>query len=86
MLVETSENAMEVEVTPGVMYMFQAVAREDKGVIGGIDWNKSMAVEFKTSRSAPPGVTYCNGRTDDDTVEEDVGTRSRFLDFAPNLH
>ena len=32
------------------MYEFQAVAREDKGLIGGIDWNKSPSAEFKTSQ------------------------------------
>ena len=36
-------------MTPKITYQFQAVAREDKGVIGGIDWNKSPTVEFKTS-------------------------------------
>ncbi len=28
---------------------FQAVAREEKGAIGGVDWNKSPPAQFKTS-------------------------------------
>ncbi len=48
-LVQTSVNSIDIKVTPKVMYHFQAVAREDKGAIGGIDWNKSPIVEFKTS-------------------------------------
>ena len=33
----------------GKTYLYTIVSREDKGVIGGIDWNKSPTVEFKTS-------------------------------------
>lgn len=39
-----------IQVTPKVDYQFQAVAREDKGIIGGIDWNKSPITDFKTSQ------------------------------------
>ena len=35
-LVNNDVNAIDVEVTPFVPYEFQAVAREDKGLIGGI--------------------------------------------------
>jgi len=49
-LVNNDVNAIDVEVTPFVPYEFQAVAREDKGLIGGIDWNKSDKTEFKTSK------------------------------------
>jgi hypothetical protein len=38
-----------VKVVPKVDYQFQAVAREDKGPIVGIDWNKSPLTDFKTS-------------------------------------
>jgi len=48
-LVMTSDDSIDITVTPKITYQFQAVAREDKGVIGGIDWNKSPTVEFKTS-------------------------------------
>ncbi len=44
------KNFVEVSVTPKVDYQFQAVAREDKGIIGGIDWNKSPITDFKTSQ------------------------------------
>ncbi len=50
---------VEVEVTPKLVYQFQAVAREEKGVIGGVDWNKSPSTSFRTSKGG-------------DEVEEDV--------------
>ena len=49
-LVPPDVSYMQVKVTPKVTYQFQAVAREDKGLVGGIDWNKSPIVDFKTSR------------------------------------
>ena len=51
----TSDDSIDITVTPKITYQFQAVAREDKGVIGGIDWNKSPTVEFKTSTSNREG-------------------------------
>ena len=36
-------------MVPKLEYQFQAVAREDKGPIVGIDWNKSPLTDFKTS-------------------------------------
>ena len=54
-LVDTDSDSIDITVTPKIMYQFQAVAREDKGVIGGIDWNKSPTVEFKTSSSNREG-------------------------------
>ena len=50
-LVETDVDSINITVTPKIMYQFQAVARRDMGVIGGIDWSKSPAVGFKTSSS-----------------------------------
>ena len=48
-------------MVPKIEYQFQAVAREDKGPIVGIDWNKSPLTDFKTSvhnkevsRNPPP--------------------------------
>jgi len=49
-LVTPDVNFIEVEVVPKVPYNFMAVAREDKGPVMGIDWNKSPIVKFKTSR------------------------------------
>jgi hypothetical protein len=40
---------IKIQVVPKVDYQFQAVAREDKGPIVGIDWNKSPLTDFKTS-------------------------------------
>ena len=54
-LVKTTDDSIDITVTPKIMYQFQAVAREDKGVIGGIDWNKSPTVEFKTSSTNREG-------------------------------
>ena len=34
---------------PKVPYQFQVVAREDKGPVLGVDYNKSPRIEFKTS-------------------------------------
>ncbi len=39
---------VDIAVVPKVLYQFQAVAREEKGKIGGVDWNKSPLVSFKT--------------------------------------
>jgi len=49
-LVKPDVNFIEVEVVPKVPYNFEAVAREDKGPVLGVDWNKSPTVSFKTSR------------------------------------
>ena len=38
-----------VEIVPRVEYSFQAVAVEDKGILG-IDYNRSPIVKFATSR------------------------------------
>ncbi len=40
---------VEVQVDPKVEYRFQAVAREEKGIVGGVDWNKSKPRAFTTS-------------------------------------
>jgi hypothetical protein len=47
-----------VKVVPKVDYQFQAVAREDKGPIVGIDWNKSPLTDFKTSMHNKVTNTY----------------------------
>ena len=48
-MVRNTENSSDVNVTPEIAYKFQAVAREDKGLIGGIIWNKSPIVEYMTT-------------------------------------
>ena len=39
-----------IKVIPRVEYTFQVIAREDKGSMLGIDYNKSKLTTFKTSR------------------------------------
>ena len=41
------------QVIPKVPYMFQVIAREDKGPVLGVDYNKSGRIEFKTSSLRP---------------------------------
>ena len=48
-LVSPVVNYIDIKVVPKVPYQFQAVAREDKGLIRGINWNKSPIIEFRTS-------------------------------------
>ena len=54
-LVEPNVNSIDITVTPNITYKFQAVAREDKGVIGGLDWYKSPVVDFRASSSNREG-------------------------------
>lgn len=44
----------DIKVIPKIHYSFQAVAREDKGMVGGVDYNKSPIVDFKTTTSVSP--------------------------------
>ena len=37
--------------------MRKCFCREDKGTIGGIDWNKSPVAEFQTAHNPSPNVT-----------------------------
>ena len=43
-----------IKVIPRVEYTFQVIAREDKGSVLGIDYNKSELTTFKTSRLPRP--------------------------------
>ena len=47
-LIPKDVDYVDIEVTPKLIYQFQAVAREDKGSVGGVDWNKSPTVDFRT--------------------------------------
>ena len=61
--VDNTVDFMDIEVTPKAVYKFQAIAREDKGAVGGVEYNKSPEVLFSTSStdnvrvSLIPGVT-----------------------------
>ena len=43
-----------IKVIPRVEYTFQVIARENKGSMLGIDYNKSELTTFKTSRLPRP--------------------------------
>ena len=47
--VNTSREFVDIQVTPRIIYQFLAVAREEKGILLGVDWNKSPIVTFSTS-------------------------------------
>ena len=69
------EDSVDIVVIPKIYYDFQAVAREDKGVIGGVDWNKSPTVTFKTSsiggNSGPPPKKGSSGGSSSNMVSSD---------------
>ena len=48
-LVNPQVNNIDIKVSPRVEYQFQAIVREDKGSVTGVDWNKSDITDFKTS-------------------------------------
>ena len=53
-LVATNIEAVILKgITPRVEYNYQVVAREDKGALLGIDYNRAPVVKFTTSRLAP---------------------------------
>ena len=43
------KTCIDIKIIPKVDYQFQAVAREDKGSVIGVDWNKSEVTDFRTS-------------------------------------
>jgi len=47
--VNNDEFSTVIKVTPKVKYVFEVIAREDKGAIAGVDYNRAENVEFKTS-------------------------------------
>ena len=59
--VDNTANFTDIEVTPKVPYMFQAIAREDKGAVGGVEYNKSPAILFQTSSSDEIGASFIPG-------------------------
>jgi len=48
-LIDKQQYTTDLIITPKVNYVFQVIAREDKGGILGIEYNKSDQIEFKTS-------------------------------------
>ena len=48
-MVNRQVSTIDIKVSPKVDYRFQAVAREDKGSVIGVDWNKSEITDFRTS-------------------------------------
>ena len=48
-LIDKQHYTSDIIITPKVNYVFQVIAREDKGGLLGIDYNKSDQREFKTS-------------------------------------
>ena len=48
-MVNRQVSTIDIKVSPKVDYRFQAVAREDKGSVIGVDWNKSDITDFRTS-------------------------------------
>ena len=54
----TSEFSTEVRVTPRVLYVFQVIAREEKGGLG-VDYNKSPEVQFKYRTRTPNSSRSC---------------------------
>ena len=48
-LIDKQHYTSDIIITPRVNYVFQVIAREDKGGLLGIDYNKSDQIEFKTS-------------------------------------
>ena len=48
-LIDKQQYTTDLIITPKVNYVFQVIAREDKGGLLGIDYNKSDQKEFKTS-------------------------------------
>jgi len=59
--VENTVNFTDIEVKPKAPYMFQVIAREDKGAIGGVEYNKSPALLFKTSSNVYSGESFIPG-------------------------
>ena len=59
-LISNEADSVRIELTPKVKYVFQAVAREDKGLVGGVDWNKSPTVEFRTTSKAYSNLSVKN--------------------------
>ena len=50
-VVPTEANTVRMKVRPRETYKFEAVARVDKGLVGGITWVRSQRTEFSTTGS-----------------------------------
>ena len=47
--VNIDQSFLDIKVQPKVGYLFQVIAREDKGMILGVDYNKSKTTKWRTS-------------------------------------
>jgi hypothetical protein len=47
--VNIDQSFLDIEVSPKVGYLYQVIAREDKGMILGVDYNKSKTTKWRTS-------------------------------------
>lgn len=59
-LVNNDKFSINIRVTPNVKYVFEVIAKEDKGAFLGVDYNRAKNVEFKTSSNNNVGVTKEN--------------------------
>ena len=64
--VNTDANYIDIDVSPKVGYLYEAIAREDKGAILGIDYNKAKAVKFRTSSYHNPQVSADSSEINND--------------------
>ena len=57
---DVKSDYVDLKVTPKIEHMFEVIAREDKGAVLGIEYNRATLVKFKTSsynRNKPPPDT-----------------------------
>lgn len=59
--IDKMANYTDIEVSQRTLYMFQAIARVDKGLILGVTYNKSPPVKFRTSDIGAKGGTIITG-------------------------
>ena len=73
-LVDKDANYMNVDVLPRIYHEFQVIAREDKGLVLGVDYNKSKAVKYKTSTANKNKPIDPNERQDNKPPSTDTET------------
>ena len=58
--VDPNANFQVIQVEPNTSYMIQAIARENKGLILGVDYNKSPITKFTSGRTNKTSATSGN--------------------------
>jgi hypothetical protein len=54
-IVAPESDALELNlIEPGVEYAYQVIAREDKGIVLGVDYNRSPTITFRTQHRFTP--------------------------------